>query len=594
MAEVMKKELLLEGLNCNKCLDEIANSLNIKNIDYKLDYKNKNLSFKVSNDKEYDKVIKYVNQVLDNHKHQIKISETQIHNIEEKTLFIGKLTCSNCARKIESRVRNIAGVKSASLDFVNSKLSIIAKSKHDLEKAVEESKKIVRDIEPDATVIDKDEKSSIEEKEEGIVKETIFTLILGAIPFLLGMLLNLDFIYELGLFLFSYLIIGNTVIKKAINSILKGDIFNENTLMMIATVGAFFIQEYHEAIAVMAFYLVGEMFQDLAVDKSRKSISKLMDLSSDHANLLINDKIVKVKPEEVEVNSLIVVKPGEKIPLDGIVVDGDTYVDTASITGEATPRFVEKDSQVLSGFINLNEALTIKTNKKYNDSTVNKIIEMVENASSRKAPTENFITKFARIYTPVVVFIAIILAIFPPLVLGKDFNTWLYRALSFLVVSCPCALVISVPLGFYGGIGFASRNGILIKGGNYLEALRKSEEIIFDKTGTLTLGKFVISKINAIDIDKEKLLEVAAYAEYYSIHPIAEVIKETYKKDIEVKRISKYQEIAGQGIEANIDSNHIIIGNELLLKNKGIDFIKNNSFGTILYIAINNNMLVIL
>lgn len=593
MAEVMKKELMLEGLNCNKCLGELQKDLKLVNENIDIDYKNMNITFIVNEGSEYNKVIKVINKVLNSHEHTFKIHEKLIENAEDKTLFIGKLTCANCARKIETKVRNIDGVKNADLDFVNSKLSINIQRKSDLSRVIEETKKIVKLVEPDAYVEDElDLKHDHEHnhshshgEDSKIVKKTILTLFVGGVPFLLGLLLNLDFIFELGLYLISYLIIGRSVIKKAFRSILRGDIFDENTLMMIATIGAFVIREYHEAIAVMAFYLVGEMFQDLAVDKSRKSISKLMDIKSDYTNLLENGEITKVKSEEVKVDSLIVVKPGEKVPLDGVVVEGETYLDTSSITGESIPRFVSVGSDVLSGFINKDKVLIIKTLKEYEDSTVNKIIELVENASSKKAPTENFITRFARIYTPIVVFVAAILAVVPPILLKQDFNIWIYRALSFLVVSCPCALVISVPLGFYGGIGFASRNGILVKGGNYLEALKNSEEIIFDKTGTLTTGKFVVASVNPNNISGNELLDLVAHAEYYSIHPIALAIKDSFSSEVELSKIEKYQEYAGYGVKVIIDGNEIIVGNEAHLTNEQIEFTRNTEVGTILYVA---------
>lgn len=595
MAQVMKKELMLEGLNCNKCLSKLQKDLKLVNENINIDYKNMNITFVVNEGSEYNRVIKVINKVLNSHEHILKIHEKYLENAEEKTLVIGKLTCANCARKIETKVRNIDGVKSADLDFVNSKLNINIQRKSDLTRVIEETKKIVKLVEPDAFVEDEQafkqdhehDHSHHHNEDSKIVRNTILTLVLGGIPFLLGLLLNLSDIYELGLFLISYLIIGRSVIKKAFRSILRGDIFDENTLMMVATIGAFFIKEYHEAIAVMAFYLVGEMFQDLAVDKSRKSISKLMDIKSDYTNLLDNGEITKVKSEEVKVDSLIVVKPGEKIPLDGVVVEGETYLDTSSITGESIPRFVSVGSDVLSGFINKDKVLVIKTLKEYDDSTVNKIIELVENASSKKAPTENFITRFARVYTPIVVLVASLLAVIPPIFLKQDFNIWIYRALSFLVVSCPCALVISVPLGFYGGIGFASRNGILVKGGNYLEALKNSEEIIFDKTGTLTTGKFVVASINPNNISKEKLLDIVAHAEYYSIHPIALAIKESFSGEVELNRIKKYQEHAGHGVKVLIDEDEVLVGNEAHLSNEKIEYIKNTEVGTILYVSLN-------
>lgn len=361
------------------------------------------------------------------------------------------------------------------------------------------------------------------------------------------------------LFIISYLIVGFEILKKAIKNILKGEIFDENFLMSIATIGAFGIGEFPEAVAVMLFYQIGELFQDYAIDKSRKSITNLMDIRPDYANIYINEKIKKVRPDEVEIGDVILVKPGEKIPIDGYIVEGKTTIDTKALTGESLPKEVKEGEEILSGCINLNTVIKIKVTKKYGESTVSKILDLVENATSKKSKSENFITKFAKYYTPIVVIIAVILAIIPPIFIkGQIFSDWIYRALSFLVVSCPCALVISIPLSFFGGIGGASKIGILIKGSNYLEALSNVETVVFDKTGTLTKGIFEVQKVVAIGISEEELLKNVAYCENYSNHPISKAIKKYYGKEIDEKQITKVQEISGQGISAIINKQKVL------------------------------------
>jgi Cd2+/Zn2+-exporting ATPase len=359
--------------------------------------------------------------------------------------------------------------------------------------------------------------------------------------------------------------------------------------MSVATIGAFAIQEFPEAVAVMLFYQIGELFQDYAVDKSRKSISDLMDLRPDYANVLRNGKEEKIDPDGVKIDEIIIVKPGEKVPLDGVIIEGNSFIDTKGLTGEPKPRRVAESNEILSGCINLEGILKIRVKKEYDESTVSKILELVENASSKKSKSEKFITKFAKYYTPIVVIIAIFLALIPPLIIkNATFSDWLYRALSFLVVSCPCALVISIPLSFFGGIGGASKNGILIKGSNYLEALSNLETVVFDKTGTLTEGVFKVQKINSIGISEEELLQIAAYAEWYSNHPIAKSVKQEYSKNVEEVKIKNVKEITGKGILASIDEKQVLIGNEKLMQEYNINYEKSKEVGTILYIAIDN------
>ena len=390
------------------------------------------------------------------------------------------------------------------------------------------------------------------------------------------------------LFIISYLIVGLSILKKAIRNIFRGKVFDENFLMAVATLGAFGVGEFPEAVAVMLFYQIGELFQSYAVDKSRKSISSLMDIRPDYANVLRDGKEEKVDPDEVKIGEIIVAKPGEKIPLDGTIIEGTTMLDTKALTGESVPVEAKENDEVLSGSINESGKILVKVSKEYGESTVSKILDLVENASSKKSKSENFITKFAKYYTPTVVIIAVILAIVPPFIFkGTSFTEWIYRALSFLVVSCPCALVISIPLSFFGGIGGASKMGILIKGSNYLEALASTEIAVFDKTGTLTKGVFEVQKIETNNISKDELLEIAAYAENYSNHPIAKSIKNAYKKEIDTNRIKNIKEISGHGISVTVDDKNVLIGNEKLMEENKIQYTKSEDIGTILYIAIN-------
>lgn len=390
-------------------------------------------------------------------------------------------------------------------------------------------------------------------------------------------------------FIISYIIVGLEILRKAVRNIIRGKVFDENFLMAIATIGAFAIGEFPEAVAVMLFYQIGELFQSYAVDRSRKSISSIMDIRPDFANVERDGKIEKVDPNDIKIGDVIIVKPGEKVPLDGYVLEGNSSLDTKAITGEALPREIIQGEEILSGCINLSGVIKIKVSKGYGESTVSKILDLVENASSKKAKSENFITKFAKYYTPIVVIIAAILAILPPLII-KDatFTDWVYRALSFLVVSCPCALVISIPLSFYGGIGGASKIGVLIKGSNYIETISDTEIIVFDKTGTLTQGVFEVQKVEPIGITKEELLRVTAYAESYSNHPIAISAKKAYNKNIDEKQVIRAEELSGHGVVAQIGELEVLVGNEKLMNEKHINFSKSDDVGTILYVAIDN------
>ncbi len=421
------------------------------------------------------------------------------------------------------------------------------------------------------------------------MKKNLIRIIISSILLFIALFFKIDIkCFNKILFVISYIIIGYDIILKAIRNISRGKIFDENFLMTVATIGAICIGNLAEAVSVMLFYQVGELFQSYAVDKSRKSISDLMDIRPDYANVIRNDKYEKVDPTDVNIDEIILIKPGEKIPLDGVVVEGTSSLNTLALTGEAVPRNVKIGDEVLSGCINNSGILKAKVTKEFGESTVSKILNLVENASSRKSSSENFISKFAKYYTPIVVIIALFLAVLPPLILKDSFNTWIYRALSFLVVSCPCALVVSIPLSFFGGIGASSRIGVLVKGSNYLEALSKTEIIVCDKTGTLTEGEFKVQNINAIGISDEELLKYASYAEIFSNHPISISIKNKYSKKMDTKKVTETKEIPGKGVYAKVENKDVLVGNEKLLKQYKIKYDVVNELGTIIYIAINN------
>nr|MDA8221281.1 heavy metal translocating P-type ATPase [Desulfitobacterium hafniense] len=431
-----------------------------------------------------------------------------------------------------------------------------------------------------------------ESKEDGGIKKSkAIQLGIGAALFFAAILAELPFWVEFGIFFVSYVLVGGEVVLKAVRNISKGQVFDENFLMSVATIGAFAIKQFPEGVAVMLFYQVGELFQNMAVNRSRKSISALMDIRPDYANLKVGEDIKRLSPEEISVGDIIVIKPGEKVPLDGKVIEGMSMLDTSAITGESVPREVEPGNEILSGTINKNGLLTVEVTKEFGDSTVSKILDLVQNANSRKAPTEQFITKFSRYYTPVVVFVALAMAVVPPLVVsGATFSDWIYRALVFLVVSCPCALVISIPLGFFGGIGGAAKNGILVKGSNYLEALNNVDTIVFDKTGTLTKGVFKVTKIVTLGHESEEnLLEYAAFAESYSNHPIAISILKAYGREINKGEIQDYDEISGHGIKVSVKGKRILAGNKKLMAKETIKYDVVDEAGTVVHVAIDGN-----
>lgn len=506
-------------------------------------------------------------------------------NKEELQLTLEGLNCANCARKIEEKVGKMEGVKESNLNFTTTTLNVKLERKVKEEHAINEIKKIVEALEPHVKVEKKVSGKTNVQRAKFEVKPT---LIIGTILYLIAVIGDFKGALALILFVASYLLIGGKVVLTAIKNIARGQLFDENFLMTVATIGAFSISEYPEAVAVMLFYEIGETIQGYAVNKSRSSISSLMDIRADYANIIIDGKEKKVSPETVKVEDIILVKPGEKVPLDGVVIEGESFIDTSALTGESVPRKIVANDEILSGGINTSGLLKVKVTKKFGESTVSRILEMVENAASKKADTEKFITKFAKVYTPIVVVLAILIAVIPSIFI-KDalFSTWLYRALVFLVVSCPCALVVSVPLGFFAGIGGASKKGVLVKGSNYLELLKDLETVVFDKTGTLTEGVFSVAEINTNGIDKEKLIEVAAMAESFSNHPIAISIIKEYGKEIDKEVIKEYKEISGRGIKAVINNEEVLVGNSKLMNEFNILYNEVDSIGTVVYCAIN-------
>ena len=536
----------------------------------------------------------------------------------ECTLFIDGVDCPNCAAKIERKLNTLQRIKAATVDFLGKRVIIESEnfSQDELAKFIQDEVSKIKDgvkistkklhahshshSHSHAHAHSHDHSHAHGEEDTDKIKKK---LLIGGILFVLGIFIPKTlFIPKLAVFLISYFIIGGDVLLSAVKNILKGQVFDENFLMAIATAGAFAIGEYPEGVAVMLFYQLGELFQGIAVNNSRKSIIALMDIRPDYANLKTDNGIKKVNPEEIKVADIIVVKPGEKVPLDGRIINGNSAFDTSALTGESLPREAKTEDNVLSGFINKTGLVEIEVAKVFSESTVSKILNLVENASSKKSKTENFITKFAKYYTPAVVITALIMAIFPPLLIsGATFTDWIYRALIFLVVSCPCALIISIPLGFFGGIGGASKHGILVKGANYLEALNDVESVVMDKTGTLTKGIFKVTEINVennvkindfennkTDLTQSLLLKYAAHIEKFSNHPIAQSIVTEYENTatkIDESVIKDFEEISGFGIKANINNHQILAGNSKLMNLENIKFTEKENLGTVIYIA---------
>ena len=520
----------------------------------------------------------------------------------ECMLSIEGLDCPNCAAKVERKINTLEGIKEATVDFLGKKIVVLADeiSENELVELIQtEVDKIEDGVKVFVPKVQAGESSS-EEEDTGKIKKK---LLIGGILFVLGIFVPKTlFIPKLAVFLVSYLVIGGDVLLSAFKNILNGQVFDENFLMAIATIGAFAIGEYPEGVAVMLFYQLGELLQGIAVNNSRNSIVSLMDIRPDYANIKVGEGIKKVSPEEIKVGEIIVVKPGEKVPLDGKIVNGASTFDTSALTGESLPREAKAGDDVLSGFINKNGLIEIQVAKVFSESTVSKILYLMENAGSKKSKTENFITKFARYYTPAVVITALIVAIFPPLLIqGATFSDWIYRALIFLVVSCPCALVISIPLGFFGGIGGASRHGILIKGTNYLEVLNNLESVVMDKTGTLTKGIFKVTEVNVknnikindfennkTELTKPLLLKYAAHIEKFSNHPIAQSIVAEYENSVskvDENVVKDFEEISGFGIKVNINNHQFLAGNSKLMNLENITFDKKENLGTAIYLA---------
>lgn len=469
---------------------------------------------------------------------------------------------------------------------------------HKLHNTMNRAKGLVKETKPENETVDNEEqnvkcvcenyRNNVTSNLETNDKKKAIRLGISAVFFAVALLI--EFPYWIGsmLFLITYILSGGEVVLKAVKNIIRGQVFDENFLMTIATIGAFIIQEFPEGVAVMLFYQVGMFLEDIAVNRSRRSIISLLDIRPDFANLKIGDKIERVSPKDVKVGDIIVVKPGEKIPLDGKIIYGKSMVDTSPLTGESVPREVSVGDDVLAGFININGLLTIEVSKEFGESTVSKILDLVQNANNRKAPTESFITKFASRYTPIVTIGAVLTAIIPPLTIpGATFTDWFYRAMVFLVISCPCALVISIPLGFFGGIGGASRNGILVKGSSYLEALNNVDTVVFDKTGTLTRGVFKVTQINPQDnVSRDELLEYAAFAESFSNHPTALSILKAYGKKVDKNKIEEYEEISGYGVRAKVRGKTVLVGNAKLMTRENIVYDSTDAVGTIIHVAI--------
>lgn len=586
------KEFAVENLGCAHCAAEIENE--VGKLDgvsqVSLDFLSKTLRVEMPDESRTRELSEKMQKIAQSHEPDIRLKEREPDLPGERVLFLKGLNCADCAAKIERKIQELPGVRQATVNFTTQRVQLKTDSKEGLPALTRETIRIIGELEPDVTVSLREEELAQDEDEK---KEKISRILLaiGVVLFLIAAIAPLTQLAGFVLYLAAYLMIGGEILLTALRNIRRGQVFDENFLMSIATIGAFAIGQFPEGVAVMLFYRIGELFQDMAVNRSRNSIKDLMDIRPDFANLRLGDEVRRVSPEEVGVGDLILIKPGEKVPLDGVVVQGTSSLDTSALTGESLPRDVQDGSPVLSGSINLSGALTVRVEREFGESTASRILELVQNAGGKKAPTENFITKFARYYTPAVVAAAVLLAFLPPLVIpGATFATWIYRALAFLVVSCPCALVVSIPLSFFGGIGAASRQGILIKGSNYLEALNSLDTVVFDKTGTLTKGNFTVSEIRPVGMTKEELLRYAALAEGVSNHPIAlsvaKLYEKTYGKPVDTAQAQEHIEIAGHGIRALIDGRVVLAGNSRLMESEGIRFSPVSDPGSLVYLAV--------
>ena len=584
------KEFTLQGLSCASCAAKIEDALRKTDGILSVSVNLAASKLRLELDGDIKDIDQTVERIVHTYEPDVKVLGGNLSRAAAEFILHG-LNCASCAAKIEDAVTKTEGILSVSLNLTTSKLRVETNNRAsgDLHKTIES---IVHTYEPDVQVIAAEIKAN-STIDDTVSKTRILWLATGAAAFAAGLLFGYVFNFDLGryialvLFAFSYLLLGGKVLLRMVRNIAKGQIFDENFLMGLATLGAIAIGKPAEAVTVMLFYQIGEFFQDMAVAKSKKRIGDLMDIRPDYANVMIGGQIIKVDPESVNIGDVFVVKPGEKIPLDGIVIEGESMLDTTALTGESVPRKASASDNVLSGCINQNGVLTIQATQTFGESTVSKILDLVENAAHKKAPTETFITKFARYYTPAVVGLAVLLAVIPPLFFGGEWIDWISRALIFLVISCPCALVVSIPLGFFGGIGGASKRGILVKGGNYLEALANLDMVVFDKTGTLTKGVFKVMEIQpAAGFDESRLLEAAAHAEAFSNHPIAVSIMKEYGAEIDKYNLEQYEEIAGHGVSVNANGQVILAGNEKLMNMKGIDFIPSLNIGTKVYVAI--------
>ncbi|WDV45635.1 heavy metal translocating P-type ATPase [Clostridiaceae bacterium M8S5] len=554
---------------------------------------------------------------------------------KEHKFTLNNLHCSNCAAKIERALNKQSYIKNATINVATSKLKITLADGYDISSELQNIISLIQSVESDVSIAEGDKAQKVTSScgcnhdhnhshnhecvcgldhahthddhnrsdshghghdhdhdhshDDKLDKKTIASLIIGSIFFAIGLLFNLDKNIKLIIFSIGYLVFGYNVLIDAVKGLFKGRIVDEGLLMSIASLSAFFIGEYPEALAVMLFYKIGQIMESKAVNHSRNSISSLIDMKPEYANLKTTNGTIKVDPESVNVGNLLIVKSGERVPLDSVVVEGKTTFDTSAITGESVPKSITTGESVYSGFINKGNVITVKVTKKYEDSTIARILDLVENSADKKADTEKFMTKFARYYTPSVVIVAFLIAVVPSLLFGKSFSTWLYRGALFLVVSCPCALVVSIPLGYFAGIGKASSVGVLIKGGNFLEALANLNSIVFDKTGTLTKGNFIVSSVvPENNLDKYSLLYYGAYVQAYSNHPIAKSIKKAYDKDIDESIIKDYKEKAGHGVEAIVNNKLVTAGNERFMKTKNIKINRIDAYGTIVYMAVDD------
>lgn len=608
----MKRIYILEGLDCAQCAEEIRAEVEkderVKSAE--MNFMKQELTVEAENSCSPDELMTTVTKVVAKHEPDVTVKERQ--TFKEKKYIIDGLDCAQCAEEVREAVEKSDYANGAKMNFINKELTVTPSkiiSDKELLKLVTAT---VTAVEPDVTV---SEKENHVEKKVSYTKD-IVKMISAGILFIVAFILEKTIGTEqlvpkiaiLSMYLAAYVICGLEVAITSIKAIAKKNFFNENTLMLIASIGAIVLGEYEEAVAVMLFYTVGEFFQSIAVNKSRRSISSLIKTKPEKADVLIDGEYITVDPENVETDSIIRVKPGEKIPLDGIVESGNTSIDTSALTGESLPRDITIGDEVPAGAINISGVITLKTTRRFTDSTVYKMLQMVESAVEKKTKTENFISVFAKYYTPIVVLVAVIISIFPPLftgfnyepfidgiIKGKlifpeftgfDFVTWVQRGLIFLVISCPCALVISVPLGYFAGIGKASSKGILVKGSNYLEAISKAKVVLFDKTGTLTKGQFEVTRTEPAGMSKDELLRYAAYAESNSNHPIAVSVRKAYGADIDQSQITQCSEIAGKGIKAVISGVTVLCGNSRLMADYSINCPEAN--GTVLYVAVDN------